>query len=425
MRYLHASIGGAEGGFVGIDSAACEEQDPVSPDTTPPDAPSAEQSRAAREVFRRHLSTVLRCENLVVLCGLGTSLCIREENSRRFPTMEDLWNAARGRDEKAFDKICSEAKYTDQESPNIEELLSRVSMVQKLDPSRDRENFITATEDLIWDKCSYSPTPEDLEHHGQFLNSLVRRPTKLARTKLFTTNYDLCFESASSSKGFVVIDGFSHTHPQKFSGSHFEYDFVRRGSDGGRTPEFLPNVLHLYKLHGSVDWSKATTGSIERSAKPERPVMIYPRDSKFQASYEQPYFEMMSRFHTSLRKPDLGLLVIGFGFSDDHITEPIRSALASNISIKMLVVDPSLEERFRLEPTTNQERITSSEATSPKKKLVPTRTHNYLKRLIENGDDRVGLLNACFEDFVKELPLLISKTDEELHLERVRKASNQ
>ena len=37
----------------------------------------------------------------------------------------------------------------------------------------------------------------------------------------------------------------------------------------------------------------------------------------------------MSRFQMTLRQPNIGLLIIGFGFNDLHIVQPIMSAIKS------------------------------------------------------------------------------------------------
>lgn len=404
-----------DSGFTDVSESACAAPKQDSGTTSQVLPQAVEDSRKAREEFRRYVSALLGTENLAVLCGLGTSLCIpgpadsKGNYKTKFPTMWDLWKAARDHDSKAFASLCSDAGLGE-DSGNIEELLSRARMLQALKRDEQRAAFIRAIEDFIWGKCSQQPEESELLLHGQFLTSLARRPTKLARTKVFTTNYDLCLEAAASMKGFVVVDGFSHTHPQRFSGSHFEYDLVRRRQEDGGTPEFLPNVFHLYKLHGSVDWE--SDGSVvRRAAEPMQRVMIYPRENKYQSSFEQPFFEMMSRFHSTLRKPDLGLLIVGFGFSDDHLVEPIRSAIAANISLRLLVVDPALERMFS----------TSAQAKPDARK--PTAFHKHMKALLDQGDDRIAFLSAGFEELASQLPTLVAQTDEELHQERIKKAA--
>ena len=64
--------------------------------------------------------------------------------------------------------------------------------------------------------------------HKTFLNKITARKPSDSRVKLFTTNYDTLFEQAANKAGFVVIDGFSFTHPREFSGRYFDYDIVNR-----------------------------------------------------------------------------------------------------------------------------------------------------------------------------------------------------
>ena len=67
-------------------------------------------------------------------------------------------------------------------------------------------------------------------------------------------------------------------------------------------------------------------------------MVIYPASEKYESSYEQPYFEMMSRFQQSLRKENTVLYVIGFGFQDKHIQNVIREAVNQNSSFHLVIV---------------------------------------------------------------------------------------
>jgi hypothetical protein len=212
--------------------------------------------------------------------------------------------------------------------------------------------------------------------------------------KLFTTNYDLCFERAASEISFIAVDGFSHTQPQQFDGGHFNYDLVRRGLEGD-APDYIPNVFQLLKMHGSVDWARVGNQVVKTAgSEPRRPLIIYPRLSKFESSYEQPFLEMMSRFQASLRQPNTGVLVIGFGFNDAHVTQPLLSALDSNVNLKMIVVDPGLEA------STNK-------------------AIGALKTLIGQGDWRITLVAEKFETVVPSIPDLVAQSELEQHRQRV------
>jgi hypothetical protein len=82
--------------------------------------------------------------------------------------------------------------------------------------------------------------------------------------KLFTTNYDLCIETAGLRLGVVLIDGFSHSAEQRFNRDHFGHDIVRRAASSTKA-DYLDGVFHLYKLHGSVDWRRRADEVVIRS----------------------------------------------------------------------------------------------------------------------------------------------------------------
>ena len=107
--------------------------------------------------------------------------------------------------------------------------------------------------------------------------------------------------------------------------------------------DLVPNVFQLYKLHGSVDWAlNIESREIERDPKTLKPVLVYPRNSKYELAFSQPYLEMMSALQTALRQSDTGLLILGFGFNDSHIAEPVLAAIRSNLSLQVVVCDPGL-----------------------------------------------------------------------------------
>src|SRR5205814_1733433 len=148
--------------------------------------------------------------------------------------------------------------------------------------------------------------------HRNFVRKIARRGIRKPRARIFTTNYDLCFEEAARGQQFVIIDGFSHSTPQVYDRAHFTYDIVRRESDAD-APNYIENVFHLYKLHGSIDWRRKGPELLRsRDAKDGAPVLIYPRDSKYQEAFEPPYLDMMGAFQTAIREPDTALIVCGF-----------------------------------------------------------------------------------------------------------------
>ena len=354
--------------------------------------------------LRQSLTEFLRSPNLIVLTGLGTSLCIKDNSGKKLaPTMGDLWDAIETKvTPRVFAEICNRVRHRKETDPDsgeecfvadIELLLSKCLIFNQYKPSPEIRKFIKQAEAVIVDLCDFLDDSATLAVHEAFLRRIGRRPTRHPRTKLFTTNYDAAFETAASRIHFTVVDGFSHTMPQEFDSGYFAYDLVRRDDDGS-APNFIPNVFHLYKLHGSIDW-KQDDERIIKQVSPEKPVLIYPRHSKFELSYESPFLDLMSRFQGSLRQTETSLLVIGFGFNDKHLTQPILSAIRSNVGLRTIVVSPSLEG-------------SENDAVA------------LIESLISAGDSRLGLVAATFEEFVPFLPDLVSETEEEKHRKRLK-----
>lgn len=347
-----------------------------------------------REETAERLLAILAAERLVVLTGLGTSLGIKaDDGTRPAPTMADLWDAAAELDDFEVAKaLVPEAE----ERKDIELLLSRCQFALALGQDDGLGDFLKGAEAEILRRCQFVTNEVSLPTHELFLRKVARRSVRLPRTQLFTTNYDLAFERAADVAGFHLVDGFRLGEPRRFDGSAFDLDFVRRRV--GERPIFEPNVAQLLKLHGSVDWD-GVEGDIVRTPEPANPVLIYPAHSKFQLSYERPYLECMARFQMALREPDVALVVIGFGFQDEHLAAPIRAAVQSNVGLRLAVVTPSAHE------TSNRHLA-------------------YLSELILRGDRRITLLATDFDRFTGLLPEIAPRDEREVHEQRLRETSS-
>jgi hypothetical protein len=377
----------------------------------------------AKEEIKRVLSDCFRCNNLVILTGLGTSLHVNaqlnsqgkrtSQNGKRIaPTMMDLWNKAVERSGEVFSTVLALSKFPNDDAKftnNIEALLSYCKIGAEFTDTQENKDliqgFISDTEEIIRSEVDFLDDDDDVGVHAELLRKIARRSSRKVRTKIFTTNYDLCFELAARQGRYVVIDGFSHTNPQVFDSIYFSYDIVKREANPD-SHDFITNVFHLYKLHGSVDWEKnSKTNEIQRAPGTTNPILVYPRNTKYELAFEQPYIEMMSAFQAALRQPETALLIAGFGFNDNHLAEPIMSAIRSNLSLKVVVCDPALAP--------NQGRDWAGSVTK----------NDHLKKLaylISNGDARLSLINATFQELVPELPDIAALTDLEQHLDRMR-----
>lgn len=297
-----------------------------------------------RESYGKILSK--QYENIVVLSGAGTSVGIGE-GTQKGKTMLQLWKVIV--QEIGIPTLLSFAEKIKfngiaESNTDLEALLSRAILSESYISQKDVKKAIDDIETIIRRECSL--ILPDNAPHDIFLRKIIARKLKYPRIKIFTLNYDLLFEQAATRGGYVVIDGFSFTTPRKFSGTNFDYDIVIRNNNRALSEEnFAPKVFQLYKPHGSLDWDRVITKGGEdfiKSSSPKSPVMIYPSSSKFELSYEQPYFEMISRFQQEMRTKNTLLLVIGFSFSDKHIKAMIMEALNINPSITLVIISPDV-----------------------------------------------------------------------------------
>jgi NAD-dependent SIR2 family protein deacetylase len=275
-------------------------------------------------------------KHIVVLTAAGTSL---DNGNKSGKTRDGLWTECQTEIDAFKNKIADFENKKFYNDKDIESLLSYVILFEKLEErlKPEIETLRQALENKIKELCTLEL--DNLAPHKDFLNKITARKNNDARVQLFTTNYDTLFEQAANKAGFVVIDGFSFTQPREFAGKWFDLDIVNREKTRLKQEEsFVSKVFHIYKLHGSLNWTK-TNDKVYQKDNAENPLIIYPASEKYESSYEQPYFEMMSRFQQALRKEETLLIVLGFGFQDKHIKNVIVEAVEQNPSFQLLIVN--------------------------------------------------------------------------------------
>jgi hypothetical protein len=347
--------------------------------------------------FEASMRAILESETLVVLTGLGTSLELmnRPEGQTATPSgapsMNDLFVAVEKLEGYDDFKHISPQAVSDRD---VELLLSAFQAELSLRNDENLAKLVAASEQVVAESCRFVNESTDLGYHERFLRGIVRRQDRLARPQLFTTNYDLAFEAAAERAHIHVIDGFGVGRRGAFDGGNFDMDIVRRNAQ--QKPVLESAVLHVLKLHGSVDWD-AQGQQVHHDPEPTNPVLIYPASNKYQLSFRPPYLEGMSRWQVALRKPDVGLIVVGFGCNDAHITGPLEAALRGNPGLKAIFVSRSVDT------STN-----------------PTLTR--VRRLIELGDRRVDTLASSFTKFVEIMPASAPTDAHERHASLVEEA---
>lgn len=281
--------------------------------------------------------------NIAVLTAAGTSM---ENGKHGGKTRVELWESCEHEINEISEIFTSnEGVLSDRcnailKSKNIEDFLSFIILYEKLNgeiKNEDKGALRHILEDKITKACRLV-LDKGNRHHQDFIRKLTARKPTEPRVQLYTTNYDTLFEQAAQRMNYTIIDGFSFSYPRLFNGSNFDHDVVYRERTRIKNEEsFIPNVIQLFKLHGSIDWEKDGEKIYQKECV-KKPCIIYPASDKYESSYDQPYFEMMSHLQSTLRKEGTLLMVVGFGFQDKHIQNVIKEAVLQNPNFHLLIV---------------------------------------------------------------------------------------
>jgi SIR2-like domain len=347
-----------------------------------------QKPKEARQRLQALISEWLRMENLVVLTGAGTSKssggklmadledCVLEtaRNVQGIPaTAAAIIDQRRAPQTEDYRKI------------GFEDWLSYLVNANHLAHAPDspfadvrwKGGNIATADDLDWlvirigraiflycglrletGQDAGAPPP-----HLAFLAKLLARDSNLGRAHLFTLNYDTLFEQALETLGIQYFDGFTGRADARFDPSVYGLDVYWPGEvTEGRVRRF-DKFLHLYKLHGSIHWQirdgelrarhtdlapfeqvralapALRAAELESQTQHVNPIGILPTANKFVQTLTMPFAQIFRAFQIRLSVPQTFLLVLGYGFGDDHVTRLIETALM-NPSLIMLVVEP-------------------------------------------------------------------------------------
>ena len=146
--------------------------------------------------------------------------------------------------------------------------------------------------------------------------------------EVFTTNYDYLFEIAFEHFNVPYYDGFTGSYKPFFNPDSVE--------DLG----YLPQQTKLWKIHGSLGLHQELgSKKIVKGASNQDDLLIYPSSLKYADCRKQPYTSFMDRLNMFLKQNDAVLFVCGYSFRDEHINERIISALDTNTSVHVFVLD--------------------------------------------------------------------------------------
>lgn len=344
-----------------------------------PDSQEEQQKVFTKIDFQRMISGKIhrivygeKYSNIVFLAGAGASVTqdlnpnfgktvkmiaddvfSKLDKSDGLYTLKELASQCRYKDGNILDKESEETEtYKLADSFNLEDFLSTLFHYRPYVPDTDKDKFNNSIKkilQLIKENTNYSYDSKELRH-GKLLNFLSSLSGKEGnKFSVITTNYDVLIEEAAAENNFVIFDGFNFTPIPKFDSSMFEWNLIKEVQNiNTREVEYKDKIFNLLKIHGSLTWEKQDDGTILRKNKDsiidtDKMVMVFPSSDKYAQSYQEPYFELFTKFQDLIKRPNTLLISSGFSFADVHISKMITQALKNNNSLKILVTDFNID----------------------------------------------------------------------------------
>lgn len=172
---------------------------------------------------------------------------------------------------------------------------------------------------------------------------------------IFTTNYDLFVEQASSAFATLNLnDGFIRAPRLDSRVEYSSRMFFTQTYNTGNVYDYKVEIpcINFVKLHGSVSWTKEGDDVLCRIRKRdllpvdkspadikgfvESYAVVLPQTTKFRTTLmERTYYELLRIYANELDKANTLLIAFGFSFGDSHILDITKKAL-KNPTLKLV-----------------------------------------------------------------------------------------
>ena len=290
-------------------------------------------------------------KRIAFLFGAGTSLAKKAEDSPFIPSigkMTEIVITYLKEDQDNGNKYTAAFNEIDEELKqlclplNIETLLSNIeekigiigkgtlNNLSKKELSIIRDMICTKIQEVVSVHKNILGRENILIQHD--LAKWICNADRRFGVEIFTTNYDYLFEIGLEANGVPYFDGFTGSYKPFFN------------ADALEDINYLPKQTKLWKVHGSLGLHKdVSSGRIIRMSSDKDDLLIYPSSLKYNNSKKQPYSAFMDRLNLYLRQDDAVLFVCGFSFGDEHINERILSALQTNTTAHVFVLNYDIE----------------------------------------------------------------------------------
>jgi hypothetical protein len=157
--------------------------------------------------------------------------------------------------------------------------------------------------------------------------------------KVFTTNYDVAVEEYLERNDILYEDGFRlNQYKKRYLWDPTVFDESTAASN--------TQAVHLFKLHGSLNWKEHRIHGIEKATtqrkifEPDylRDIVIFPTISPKIGSDVEPYRTLRGNFVDSMKTSD-ACISIGFSFRESHLNEIFKEFL--DRKKLLLVISPT------------------------------------------------------------------------------------
>jgi hypothetical protein len=179
--------------------------------------------------------------------------------------------------------------------------------------------------------------------YGGFLRA-VTEANSPPHLPIFTTNYDTAIEDfVDASEGmFRLVDGFPTGSRRSWEPDTMLHSYVPDPS--GR------NTLLLFKLHGSSTWrlhkntrevTKESTAEPVTDASLYENALVWPAQTK---SIPKGPYTINYRYLRGCLAQATICVVVGFSFRDEVIRRYFAESVATNKSLRLVIIDPRAEK---------------------------------------------------------------------------------
>ena len=227
---------------------------------------------------------------------------------------------------ESFNTLISRLDKAGNNTPNVEEILTHIRALADVVGGGDIQGLtqinLVALDDEICrvttEVVSATLPGDDSPYHH--LAAWIGGIQRSNSAEVFTSNYDLLMEQAFETRKVPYFDGFVGSNRTFFDLASMEQD------------KLPTRWARLWKVHGSVNWWRSSSGEVERrqAAEAGDRQMIYPSHLKYDQSRRLPYLAMLDRLKAFLANGQAVLITCGYSFADQHLNEVIIQGLAGN-----------------------------------------------------------------------------------------------